>query len=254
MIFCRHAFKRKRSEQGSALVAALCLIFMAGMLTATVLALSRIATFDVHAHVELQRSAYINEGIASRIQFLLAADRNVNPSGSLLGELDYEEYEHDRYTADGIAHLIDYHGTEVRVVIHDAASGFNLNSSSYRRTLQSIVAALELEDNEISGKMETLTQRITDYIDSNDGPAGEDGMEAGEYEAENLAPLPRNGNFRYREELLFIPGITEFFKPDRYGILSCIRLITPYGMADISRNSTNPAFFAADRLLLKVQG
>ena len=246
--------RRKCNEQGSALIAALCLIFMAGMLTATVLALSRIATFDVRAHVELQRSAYINEGVANRIQFLLAADRNVNPSSTQLGELDYTEFEYDRYTADGIPHIIDYHGTEVQVVIQDAAAGFNLASGSYRNTLRGIVSALELDDSEISDKMETLTERITDYLDTDDDMTGNNGMEADEYEAENQMPLPRNGNLRYREELLFIPGFTEYFKPDKYGMLSCVRLIAPYGMNDISRNSNNPNFFTADRFMLKIQG
>ena len=165
MKYCRYLHTmRKGTEQGSALVAALCLIFMAGMLTATVLALSRIATFDVRSHVELQRSAYINEGVANRIQFLLAADRNVNPGSTQLGELDYTEFDYDRYTADGIPHIIDYHGTEVQVVIHDAASGFNLNSSSYRNTLQNIANVLQLDDTEINNKMQTLIQRIADYI------------------------------------------------------------------------------------------
>jgi len=244
----------KRKERGSALIAALCLIFMAGMLTASVLALSRIATFDVRAHIELQRSAYINEGVANRIQFLLAADRNVNPSSTQLGELDYEEFEYDRYTADGIPHIIDYHGTEVQVVIQDAAAGFNLGSGSYRNTLRSIVSALELEDSEISEKMETLTERIADYLDTDDDMSGDNGMEANEYEAENQAPLPRNGTLRYREELLFIPGLSEFFKPDKYGMLSSVRLVAPYGLSDISRNSSNPNFFTADRFMLKVQG
>ena len=244
----------KRKEQGSALIAALCLIFMAGMLTASVLALSRIATFDVRAHIELQRSAYINEGVANRIQFLLAADRNVNPSSTQLGELDYEEFEYDRYTADGVPHIIDYHGTEVQVVIQDAAAGFNLSSGSYRNTLRSIVSALELDDSEISEKMETLTERITDYLDTDDDMSGDNGMEADDYESENQAPLPRNGTLRYREELLFIPGFSEFFKPDKYGMLSSVRLIAPYGLNDISRNSSNPNFFTADRFMLKVQG
>ena len=223
-------------------------------MTAVVLALSKIATFDVRAHIELQRSAYINEGVANRIQFLLAADRNVNPSGTRLGELDYSEFDYDRYTADGVPHIIDYHGTEVQVVILDAAAGFNMSSSNYRTTLRNIVSALELDDSEISEKAETLTERITDYLDTNDDISGDNGMEANEYEAENQAPLPRNGNLRFREELLFIPGFAELFKPDRYGMLSSVRLIAPYGMTDISRNSSNPNFFTADRFMLKVQG
>ena len=246
--------KKRYREQGSALIASLCLIFMAGMLTAVVLSLSKIATFDVRSHIELQRSAYINEGVANRIQFLLAADRNVNPSSTQLGELDYTEFDYDRYTADGVPHIIDYHGTEVQVVILDAAAGFNMGSSNYRNTLRNIVSALELDDSEISEKAETLTERITDYLDTDDGISGENGMEANEYEAENQAPLPRNGALRFREELLFIPGFAELFKPDRYGMLSCVRLIAPYGMTDISRNSSNPNFFTADRFMLKVQG
>ena len=250
----RTLIRKSRAEQGSALIAALCLIFMAGMMTATVLALSRIATFDVRSHVELQRSAYINEGVANRIQFLLAADRNVNPGSTRLGELDYSEFDYDRYTADGIPHIIDYHGTEVQVVILDAAAGFNFSGSAYRNTLQNFVSALELDDSEIKEKTDALTERITDYIDTGDEISGDNGMEANEYESENQAPLPRNGNLRYREELLYIPGFTELFKPDRYGMLSCVRLIAPYGMSDISRNSSNPNFFTADRLMLKVQG
>jgi len=249
--------KRQRGrhgEKGSALVAALCLIFMAGMLSATVLALSRIATFDVRAHVDLQRSAYVNEGVANRIQFLLAADRNVNPGSTQLGELDYTEFEYDRYTADGIPHIIDYHGTEVQVVICDAVSGFDLSNSAYRTTLQNLVSAMELDDADINDRVQTLIERITDYIDQDDNTSGNDGMEADDYEAAGRAPLPRNSSFRYREELLFIPGFTELFKPDRFGMLSDIRLITPYGMTSLNRNGSLPSFFTADRLLLKVQG
>ena len=102
--------------------------------------------------------------------------------------------------------------------------------------------------------METLTERITDYLDTDDDMSGDNGMEADDYESENQAPLPRNGTLRYREELLFIPGLSEFFKPDKYGMLSSVRLIAPYGMSDISRNSNNPNFFTADRFMLKVQG
>ena len=140
------------------------------------------------------------------------------------------------------------------MVIHDAAAGFDLSSSSYRNILRNIVSALELEDSEINDKMEALTERITYYIDTDDDMSGDNGMEANEYETENLAPLPRNGNLRYREELLYIPGIPDLFKPDRYGMLSCIRLVTPYGLTSLNRNGSMPNFFTADRFMLKVQG
>ncbi len=242
---------RPNGEKGSALMAALCLIFIAGMLTGIVLTLSRIATFDVRAHVELQRSAYINEGTANRIQWLLAADQSVYPASGTLGEVDYTEYEHDRYMADGVFHEIDYHGTPVRVVITDAASGMNLSGTAYRTNLQRISTALQLEVQGIADQVAALIAKITDYIDSDD-ELSTDGMEAGDYEDAKMEPLPRNGAIRFREEFFYIPGFLDLFTPDKYGRLSGVRLITPYGMTSIA--SAAPSFFTATELMLKIYG
>ena len=43
----KERIRRKHSESGSALIAVLCLLFTAGMLTTTVLMISRTATFDM---------------------------------------------------------------------------------------------------------------------------------------------------------------------------------------------------------------
>ena len=104
--------RRKKDERGSALIAALCLIFTAGMLTATVLILSQISTYDIAAHVSLQRSSYLNEGVMNRVQWLLAAEQNLYPDRAL-GDIDYTEYDYDRYMADGVTHEMDYYGTKV---------------------------------------------------------------------------------------------------------------------------------------------
>lgn len=242
---------RGGNENGSALIASLCLIFMAGMLSSAVLMLSRIAVFDVRPHVELQRSAYVNEGVAARIQWLLAADRNQHSSNPELGELDYTEFEYDRYTADGVPHIIDYHGTEVLVTLFDAQSGFVMDTGNYRSTLQGIAAALELEDEEIRDRMDELAARMTDYFDTDDN-LSTNGMEAPEYEAENLAPLPRNRRAQYREELMFIPGFTEMFEPDRYGMLSSVRLLELSGTGSRRRGGVRPNFFTANRLQIKI--
>lgn len=243
--------KSRNKSRGSALIAALSLLFIAGMLTAVILSLSRISTFDIRSHVELQRSAYTNEGVSNRILWLLAADRTVYPGSTRLGELDYTEYDHDRFAADGIPHIINYHGTEVQVVIEDAVSGYNLSGNNYRSQLQTIASSLELDDSEITDKTTEIIARITDYIDTNDN-VSTDGMEAPEYEAEGLAPLPRNGTIRYREEFFFIPGIAELFPPDRFGRLSSIRLIPPVGMR--IQGSNRPAFMTATPQMLKVIG
>ena len=245
--------RKGKSQRGSALIAALCLIFMAGMLTGSVLMISGITTHDVHAHVELQRSAYINEGTANRIAYLIAADRHVNSASTRLGELDYNEFDYDRFAADGIPHIIDYHGTPVQVTLTDAVSGFDLSSSSYRNTLNRIAGALELDDNEIRDKTDTLIARIQDYLDSDENLT-DDGMERTEYESANLMELPRNGNMYFREEFAFIPGLAEMFSPDENGILSSIRLLTPQGMTSLNVNGSRPSIITASPLVLKVYG
>ena len=89
-----------------------------------------------------------------------------------------------------------------------------------------------------------MRDKISDYYDSND-EIGLDGMEAEEYEAENMAPLPRNSSTKVlREEFFYIPGLIDLFPPDRFGRLSIIRLLrAPSGA---------PSFFTATPLLLKV--
>ncbi len=245
----RRPVHRQNGEKGSALLAALCLIFIAGMLTGVVLSLSRIATYDVRAHVELQRSAYINEGVGNRVQWLIAADRNVYTESGTLGEIDYTEYEHDRYMADGVTHLIDYHGTQVQFVITDGASGMNLAGTAYRTNLQRISSALQLEVEDIADQIAAVIAKITDYIDT-DSDLSTDGMEADDYESAKMEPLPRNGAIRFREEFFYIPGVLDFFPPDKYGRLSEIRLITPYGMSSIA--SATPSFFTATERMIKI--
>ncbi len=243
------SIRNRNGEKGSALLAALCLIFIAGMLTGIVLSLSRIATYDVRAHVELQRSAYINEGVGNRVQWLIAADRNVYTESGTLGEIDYTEYEHDRYMADGVQHQIDYHGTPVQVVITDAASGINLAGTAYRNNLQRISSTYQLEIEGIADQITALIAKITDYIDTDDD-LSTDGMEVDDYESARMEPLPRNGAIRLREEFFYIPGILDFFTPDKFGRLSELRIIAPYGMTSIA--SATPSFFTATERMLRI--
>ena len=94
-------------RRNSALVSVLCLIFTAGILTAAVLSLSKSGTFTVAAHVELQRSMLIAEGVANRVQWLLAADRNLNPDDKP-GSVDYTTFEYDRFMVFFLIHACGY--------------------------------------------------------------------------------------------------------------------------------------------------
>lgn len=234
-----------RKENGSALVAVLGLIFTAGMLTAAVLALSRTGTFEILPHVNRQRSMYILEGAGNRVQYLLAADRYLNEDVTL-GELDYAEYEYERYVADGVPHLLDYYGEMVEFAITDTSSGFPMTSTTYTQTINRLINAFE-DDSEWGEKLLEFRDKLDDYIDS-DTDVKTDGMESGEYEELSLYNLPRNGAHQFREELLWIPGTNEIFPPDKNGRLTRIMLIAPEKCGTIPEK---PSLLTADELLLR---
>ena len=236
----KERIRRKHSESGSALIAVLCLLFTAGMLTTTVLMISRTATFDIYSHVELQRSDYINEGASNRIQWLIAADRQLFP-GRDPGITDYTEYTHDRYLADGVIHELDYYGYKLKFTITDARAGLDLNSQTFNTQLRNLVDPLDAET-DFSDQIDQLIALITDYRDT-DYALSLDGMERDDYELEGRSPLPRNRPMVVREEFYYIKGFTDLLPPDSDGRLTQVRLFgAPTG---------NPDFFTATPRLLQ---
>lgn len=215
-----------RDESGAALISVLCLIFTAGILTGAAMAISKTGSFSVASHVKLQRSMLVSEGVANRVQWLLAADRNLYPSAEALGDTLYDDYETDRFLADGTPHVIDYYGEEVKFTICDARSGADLSGGAYASTLNSL-AQNRSEETEWTDAVEVLREQLADYIDSNGDTTGEDGMEEAEYEELHMKPLPRNAAMQFREELLYLPGFRDLFTTDGQGRLSAVRLIPP---------------------------
>ncbi|MBQ9772902.1 MAG: hypothetical protein IJW23_13860 [Lentisphaeria bacterium] len=237
---------KMKQESGSALIAAIFFILAATLLTMAVLAMSKFNTFTIRPHTDLQRSFYTNEGVANRIQWLIAADRGLHPVANP-GEEDYSEYDYDRYLADGVIHTLNYYGTEIEFTISDARSGFDFTPRGWSSTLNRIKRRWNT-DTDLAEKLDLLRDLISDYTDSNDNING-DGKEVSDYESENRAPLPRNSAMQFREELFYIDGFTDMFPIDNHGRLSSIRLIPPGNMANLSGN---PSIFTADRYLLMV--
>lgn len=225
----------------SALVSVLCLIFTAGILTAAVLSLSKSGTFTVAAHVSMQKSMLISEGVANRVQWLLAADRNLNPNDKP-GSVDYEEWEYDRFMADGVVHEIEYYGEKVKVQVLDAVSGWDMSEKNYASVLNRISSQEDAGD-DIQELCTEISQLLGDYLDSDDNTQ-EQGMESTDYEDMLQKPLPRNGAMQFREELLYISGFTQLFPLDRNGRLSSIRLIPPENTSDLSGT---PSLYSATR-------
>lgn len=239
--------KRIIFRHNAALISVLCLIFTAGILTAATLAISQSGTFSIAAHVELQRSMLIAEGVANRIQFLLAADRDMNPNDKP-GEVDYTTFEHDRYMADGVKHTIEYYGEEVSFTVHDTVKGWDMSSANYQKVLNMIAEQDDAGD-DVVDLINQVSHRLGDYLDSDDD-IKEYGQEATDYEDQLKKPLPRNGAMQYREELLYIEGFTELFPLDKNGRLSSIRLIPPENTSSLSGT---PGLFAATREMIELE-
>ena len=225
--------RSRSSEKGSALLAVLVLVFTGGLITALTIAVGSAGSYEVASHVEQQRSMFVAEGVAQRVQWLISADRYLHGSETL-GETDYEEYDYERFMADGIPHTIDYYGKQVKVVIEDARQGRRMDGNNYRRSLDSLKVGMT-DDEDFIELVDNLKDKITDYIDTNDDISNE-GFEESDYEAEDMKPLPRNGAIQFREELLYIPGFRELMPVDKDGILSSVRLIPPENTVTISGN------------------
>lgn len=242
--------RHSKSESGSALVAVLCLIFTAGILTTATVAIAKTGAFDVHSHLEMQRSIYIAEGAANRVQWLIAADRHSFP-GEVLGYTDYAEYDFDRYVADGVIHKMDYYGTKLQFTINDALSGMDFTGTNYRNALTRLSSAF-ITDTDWGERITKLRAKLDDYTDSDDN-VSEEGMEKSEYEEIYAAPLPRNGAMQFREELLYIDGFRELIPLDKHGRLTRVRLIPPANSVD-ERRASRPSLFTADLMTLRTYG
>ncbi|MBR2642077.1 MAG: hypothetical protein IKD46_03020 [Lentisphaeria bacterium] len=204
-------------ERGAALVAALCLIVTAGVLVGSLVSFSRISAINTAGMTDWMRSSYVAEGAAARIRFLIEADR-FQFAVRRPNAVDFEEFEHDRYLADGSEHVLDYYGHEIKFTISDGLSGLPFQSGRAVNTLSRNRA----DETLVTDAVELYGDRINDYIDSDD-TAREDSFETEEYEAMGIKNMPRNAGLQYREELLWIPGISGIFPVDADGRFSLIR-------------------------------
>jgi len=216
----------RRGESGIALISVLLLIATGSLLALMVMSISKTTSFTVMPFIQLQRSYYVLEGMAQRIQFLISADRELYGNPQQLNVDNYSEYDTDRYLPDAVPHFMDYYGTPVVFTIQDAAGPVSLQGTNFQQALQQFRNYVD-EENDFTDLLEDLNYIITDYVDTDDSPTDTNSWEADEYDEAGMTPLPRNGAITDRNEFAFIPGMTELFPIDQDGRLSYIRLIPP---------------------------
>ena len=239
----------RRGESGIALISVLLLIATGSLLALMVMSISKTTSFTVMPFVQLQRSYYVLEGMAQRIQFLISADRELYGTPQQLNVDNYSEYDTDRYLPDAVPHYMDYYGTPVVFTIKDTAGPVNLQGTSFQQALQQFQNFVD-EENDFTDLLEDINYIITDYIDTDDSPTDTNSWEADEYYEAGMSPLPRNGAITDRNEFAYIPGMTDLFPIDQDGRLSYIRLIPPADAGVTSEGNPDIVSVTDDWLVL----
>jgi hypothetical protein len=216
----------RRGESGIALISVLLLIATGSLLAMMVMSVSKTTAFTVLPFIQLQRSYYVLEGMAQRIQFLISADRQLYGNPQQLNIDNYSEYDTDRYLPDAVPHYMDYYGTPIVFTIKDAAGPVNMQGTNFQQALQQFQNFID-EENDFTDLLEDLNFIITDYIDTDESPTDSNSWEEDEYYEAGMSPLPRNGAITDRNEFAYIPGLTSIFPIDQDGRMSYIRLIPP---------------------------
>ena len=239
---------KRRAESGIALISTLLLISTGSLIAMMVMSISKNTSFTVLPFVQLQRSYYVLEGMAQRIQFLISADRQLNGTPQQLNVDNYSDSDTERYLPDAVPHYMDYYGTPVVFTIKDAAGPVSLQGTNFQQALQQFQNFVD-EENDFTDLLEDLNYLITDYIDTDDSPTDSNSWEADEYYEAGMSPLPRNGAITDRNEFAYIPGITDIFPIDEDGRLSYIRLIPP-AIAGVTIDGNPDIFSVTDHWLV----
>ncbi len=222
-----------QSENGIALVTALCLLMLVSLLAGSAIVLSQYAEKDAFTFSNFTRSAYVAEGAVNRIYWLILNDRKNNPLRNIAVDENTIALKDERYVADGTTReLKNYAEQDVAYRITDAVSGFDITGSAPDRDLMAMLNNIEVSAEERE-KYEIIANRICDYVD-HDSLVRLNSLEAEEYFNAELYHLPRNQPFQFREEILWIPAIRKICRTDAAGRVSGVRLIPPQGLPAIA--------------------
>jgi hypothetical protein len=161
--------------------------------------------------------------------------------------------DEERWLADGAAHSVVWDRPTTAVRVLDADRGIDLAGPrpdvALRKVLLEGDVSLDYQD-----AVGAFLDVLMDYVDRGDGDLTRlYGKERDAYEAEGVPRMPRNGPLEFREEILWIDGLTDVFEWDDRedsldGLLETFRIVPPAGRG-FSRN-TKPSFFSASPSLI----
>jgi len=243
----------RRSERGAALVVVLALMVVIGLIVASTVAVSQLDDRLTALDRDRAEAAYLAEGAVARACWLLRYDCATWPTRELGTEASRGDETKERFVADGTVHVFELPGGRAEVAIHDMISGLDISATSLEQSLKKEEGDAEFVDRpERFEKYQEFVSAVRDYVDADDLRQVAGGFEADDYAGIGRRPLPRNGPFQYREEMLWIPGVREFFRPSGEGVLDAFLALPPTTRMPAVRGKPN--FFSAGQDQLIKEG
>ncbi len=232
--------KKKNNEKGVALVVVLMLLMMVAVFSGGIIVISQTARLATRATTGISKFNLLSEGASNRVKWIILWDKAKNNPRSLGNEKTIEKSDElgfNRYIADGRVYTMDYYGYDIDIWIKDAAAGLDFYTDKPSKVMDYFRTKLEADESDDSqdsiDEIDDYKKIIDDYVDKN-SETNFDSMESDEYESQDMFPLPRNGIFAFREEILWLPNSEKYFSVNQFGQLDLVRIFPPEGLRAIN--------------------
>jgi len=239
--------RNAKFERGAALIVVLSFMVLLSLIVSTIVVLSKSSSRKIIIEGDRIISGYLAEGAAARLQWLLMDDIKAHPNSNALKRFDSAMNDNSssgsrKYMANGSRVSVPYYDAKVSVRIYDMCSGLSISGGQGQNSLKQL-QQVYINSPDLYNEFKIFIDRFTDYAGAGVGQSAR-GMSKADYNNLGLAPLPRNGQMQYRDEILWIPSSEDFFLPDDNGRLSIFNVIAN----DFYANQVN--FFSATKLII----
>ena len=188
------------------------LLLLVSVLAASIVTLSQICAAKTGTLCQLERSMLLAESSAARACWLILNDKQAYKSREFVFA---DDAGIERYLADGAEHSYEAYDAKVTFSINDMNTGFDVSGMAPDKNF-SIFEKYCFTEKKAQDELNDFKNKLLDYVDQ-DLLVRIGGMEASEYQASGLAPLPRNGQMQYNREVFYIPDAGNFFSVDDNG-------------------------------------
>ena len=248
---------RAGRSRGVALVIVLGVLSVITVMALHVTTTSEVAALEAKVLADRGLLKYAAESAADRAFWLLLTDKR-NPDRALAPEELADVAPEDLpWEINGAAHTLDVGDVRVEVETPDAnRGGLVLSGKGWLGKLQGELARMTADDDERREALDLFLDVLKDYVDRGD-EVHPRGKERPDYETEGYPSLPRNGELQYREEALWLEGLSDAIPrmaAENPALLDrdLIRLIPPAGVNFPSKGK--PSIYSAKLLNTALRG